>query len=267
MNERRVRSGGRQIYTTRPQPAMRPRRQSSRPKLSRMQWRVVVLMVFVLLVLFGLSQAFAVRKVTVQAPGNAASVQATAQSIVQSSFWSDNLLTFNSGALSSKLQQDDPAIKAVVVRRQWPHALVVAVTMQLPSLGWSTDGQEYLLDRDGSVIGPLPGGSTLPVVTDNSNLPVTDGKEVVSAVFVAFVQALVPALSANGYQVQGMSIQDTTYDLTVKTNKGYNLIFDTTRGVSSEIADLQAVQKVLVAQKQTPASYIDLRIAGKAYYE
>jgi cell division septal protein FtsQ len=251
----------------RPQAGVKPRKRWRWTGTTRLQRRLVALVVGMALVVFGLVQAFAVHTVVVQPVAAAGSIKTVAQTLVSSSVLSDNLLTLNSGGLSAKLQQADPALRGVAIRRQWPHTLVILVTLQQPSLGWSSDGQQYLLDSDGSVIGPLQSGSPLPVITDASNLPVATGKQVVSARFVAFVQALVPALSSDGYGVRGMSIQDTTYDLTVQTNKGYNLIFDTTRDVSSEMADLKSVQTVLTTQKQTPASYIDLRIAGKAYYK
>jgi hypothetical protein len=37
--------------------------------------------------------------------------------------------------------------------------------------------------------------------------------------------------------------------------------------VEEELVDLRAVRTLLTAQKKTPAEYIDLRIAGKAYYK
>jgi hypothetical protein len=79
--------------------------------------------------------------------------------------------------------------------------------------------------------------------------------------------ALTPALAADGVKVTGLTIKDTTLDLTVATNKGYSLIFDTSRSVAGEISDLKAVQALLVSQNKAPSQYIDLRIVGRAYYK
>jgi cell division septal protein FtsQ len=179
----------------------------------------------------------------------------------------DDMLTLNGGQLASALQRVDPTLKTVTVGRHFFHTVVITATLRQPSLGWSTGDQDYLLDLDGTAIGPLPSGSTLPVVTDGSNLPVAVGQRVVPEQFVAFVIDLVPALKTDGYKVTGLSISDTTFDLTVSTNKGYQLIFDTTRAVGDEISDLKAVQALLVTQGKTPSQYIDLRIAGKAYWQ
>jgi cell division septal protein FtsQ len=177
------------------------------------------------------------------------------------------MLTLNGGALAASLQQTDATLKTVTVGRHFLHTVIITTTLRQPSLGWSSGDQQYLLDIDGTAIGAFPAGSKLPVVTDGSNLPVNVGQQVAPASFVNFVMELVPVLAADGYGVTGLNISDTTFDLTVSTNKGYQLVFDTTRTVGDEISDLKAVQALLVTQKQTPTKYIDLRIGGKAYWE
>ncbi len=153
------------------------------------------------------------------------------------------------------------------MKRKWFHGVIVTATLKQPSLGWSTGNQIYVLDKDGTVIGVAAGSVSFPVVYDGSNLPVAVGQRVASVHFVDFVSSIVPALAASGITVTRLDIKDTTFDLAAQTNKGYRLLFDTSRGAAEEVADLNAVQRLLVTQKRTPAEYIDLRIAGKAYYK
>jgi cell division septal protein FtsQ len=231
------------------------------------QKRLIILVILVAAAGYGVAHLFAITNIEVQGPGGAGEVSGDVKRIIGSSWGMHNLLTFNDAALMSKLQQADPAIRSVkVARRPW-HTLVVTVTLKQPSLGWSTGNQLYLLDSDGTVIGLFPGGSKLPTVVDASNLPVKNGQQVVSDHFVAFVQELMPALAAAGYRVGTFSIKDTTLDLTVTTDKGYSLIFDTSRSAGDEVRDLKSVQVLLKQQNKTPGSYIDLRIAGKAYWK
>jgi cell division septal protein FtsQ len=114
-------------------------------------------------------------------------------------------------------------------------------------------------------LGSLPSGSTLPVVVDGSNLPVQKGQQVVTANFVTFCNDLLANLPSTGLSATGLRVQDTTFDLYVKTNKGYQLIFDTTRPAADEIADLKTVLHTLAGK--APTQYIDMRISGKAYYQ
>ena len=62
-------------------------------------------------------------------------------------------------------------------------------------------------------------------------------------------------------------MKESTLDLYAKTDKGYVVIFDTSRPVGEGIGDLKVVLASLAAQKRTPAEYIDLRVSGKAYYK
>ncbi len=267
MSDRHVRSSGRQVYG-RAAPLRRPRRSTSiRPKLNQLQQRLLLLAAGVIVVAYGLSRMFAINVITVNSSGHAAEIKTETAKLLSDSWKQQNLITINTADLASKLQQADPLLRSVDVRRRWFHSVIVTTTLKQPSLGWSTGDQKYLLDRDGTAIGVLSVGSKLPVVVDGSNLPVTIGQQVTTARFTDFATGVVSALARAGIGVTGLSIKDTTYDLTVSTNKGYALIFDTGRGVDEEIGDLKSVLALLVSQKKTPAQYIDLRIAGKAYYK
>ncbi len=267
MSERRVRVAARPVYG-RAQPFHRPqRKRTPRPRLNGLQRRLLVILGLVVLVGWALGQLFAIRTIRVQAPARGGDIESEARVLVNGDLWWGNLITFDDGAFVSKLQQQDPLLRAVSVRRKWFHTIEVTATLKQPSLGWDTGNQPYVLDRDGTVIGSPVGALTFPMVYDGSNLPVQIGQRVVSTHFVAFVDQMVPALAGMGIGVVRLDIKDTTLDLTAQTNKGYKLLFDTSREVPDELADLKAVQKLLAAQKRAPAEYIDLRISGKAYYK
>ena len=220
-----------------------------------------------LLVAWGVGQLFALRTVNVIASTRNAEIESEAHKLIDGNLWWGNLVTFDDGEFVSMLQQADPLLRNVSVRRRWFHSIVLSVTLKQPSLGWDTGNQLYVLDRDGTVIASAGSPTGLPVVFDGSNLPVQVGQKAASADFVEFVDQLVPSLAAYGIGVTRLDIKDTTLDLTAQTNKGYRLLFDTSRTVGEELSDLKAVQTLLVTQKRVPAEYIDLRISGKAYYE
>jgi cell division septal protein FtsQ len=269
VSERRVRTNGRPVYGqgSRLVPTRPSRTRTPKPRLNLLQRRLLMMLVAFLVVLYGVWKLVDVTVVVVNAPSDASQIQQEALQAVHGSWQQDNLLTLSNTQIASDLQQANPLILSATVRRKWFHTVVVNVLLKQPSLGWSSDGQRYLLDSNGSVIGSFPAGSVLPVVNDGSNLPVTVGQAVVPTQFVAFVSALVPALASDGYTVTSLDVKDTTLDLDVSTNKSYKLIFDTSRSVPSEIHDLKAVQGVLTSSGKTPASYIDLRISGRAYWE
>jgi cell division septal protein FtsQ len=214
-----------------------------------------------------LQQAFRVNTVNVKSPSRSAEIQTETQTLLRAQWRQQNLLTLDSSRLVADLLRTDPMIKTAEVQRRWPQGLNLVVTLKQPSLGWMSGNQTYLLDRDGSAIGALPAGTVLPVVVDGSNLPVALGQRVTTARFVGFTTDLAMALTGLKLAPTRYEVRDTTLDLYVTTNKGYRLILDTTRPAAEEASDLSTLLTFLGKQGKAPAEYIDLRIAGKAYYK
>lgn len=269
MNPRRVRRVERPVLYGRPQPLRRSGwRQPGRPQLGLLPRRLIIMSVAGLVLVVALGQIFAIKQVRVEAPnGRSGEVEGEARKLLAHRWRQQNILTFDSEVLEEGLLQADPMIKTVEIRRQWPGSLKLVVTLKQPGLGWMTGDQTYLLDRDGSAIGILPPGSTLPVVVDGSNLPVKPGQHVTSSRFVGFMTELAPALSGLGLAPSRYEVKETTLDLYVMTNRNYRLIFDTSRPAGEQVADLQALLGFLAKQGKAPAEYMDLRITGKAYYK
>ncbi len=266
MNSRRVKLGQRSVYSGRPQFG-RPARGRPRLQLGLVPRRLLWAGLGLLAVAWGMGQVFAVKTVSVAAPERAAQFETATKALVGESWRQHNLITISAANLRRDLMKTDPMIKTVEIHRRWPNGLALKITLKDPSLGWVSGNQSYLLDHDGSVIGPLPGGSsTVPLVYDGSNLPVQLGQRVTTLRFVEFTTGIAAELGRLKLSPSRYEVKDTTLDLYVTTPK-YRIIFDTSRSVSEQVADLRTLQAFLAKQAKAPAEYIDLRIAGKAYYK
>lgn len=264
MSERRVRPVGRPQYARQARPQ---RGRSVKRAWPKIPTRYVLFVIALVLILFGFYQIFAVTKIEIIAPSRQDQIHREAIAIKEGSIRQGNLATLSAGKFEGRLKAVDPLILNVEVRRRWPHTLRLTVNLKQPGLGWTTGNQRYLVDKDGTVIDMLPAETSLPVVIDNSNLPVKVGQRVVTSKFVAFVADVSPKIVASGYKIAKIEVRETTIDLYVTTDKGYQLIFDTSRSAVDEIADLRGVQATLASQKRTPTAYIDLRIPNKAYWK
>lgn len=267
MPERRVRSTGRPVYgRSQAWRSQRPRRQPW-PGFSRRLSRWMVLVVAGLAVAGGIINYFEIKTVNVKSAVAGVQLQQEVMAVIEAQWRLHNMLTTDATVIEGQLEQKDPRVKQVEVRRRWPRSLEVTVSLKQPSLAWLSGGQVFVLDHDGTAIGMLEPGVSLPVVADGSNLPVKLGVPVVSTRFIDFVNGVGPGLSQLGIGVGELAVKETTLDLYVRTQTGYMIIFDTSRPVGEEIADLKTVRAALAAQRATPAEYIDLRVAGKAYYK
>lgn len=265
--ERRVRYQPRPNYRQRYKPPQHQAAWRRPPDLKPWQWRLILAVAIILIAWGWLSHAFGVTSITVEPGVRQADVSAALRQAMSGHPGQGNLLTLDAGRLSQSLLELDPSLSQAAITRHWPHGLNVTVAEKVASIGWQSVGQTYILDKDGVIIGPATTSGHLLVVQDDSNLPVGVGKQVAASSFVSFCQQLSEQIPNTGLQLTKLEIHDTTFDLYATTNKGYQLIFDTQRVAGEEIADLQSTLRALGQQHKTPASYIDLRVAGRAYYK
>lgn len=265
-SQRRVRTP-RTVYGATQPVRGRHRPVKRRLSIGMLPRRAVIIIVLILGAGYGLKQLFTLNDVRVTGPGASVQTRTAAGQALDVAWSQRNAITFDQSRLVRDMLSLDPSIKSVQASVRWPHGVTVNVTLKLPSLGWTTGNQSYLLDRDGTIIGPLPTGQTLPVVIDQSNLPVQLGQRVASPQFVSFVRDISATMARLKLGPTKLVVKDTTLDLYATTTPGYAILFDTTRPAIAESADLQTILQTLAAQKKQPVEYVDVRIVGKAYYK
>jgi cell division septal protein FtsQ len=195
-------------------------------------------------------------------------LQRVAQEGASKQWFGRNALLLNTGALVTYIETAEPGVKSAQIKHRGFHTVEVVVTERQPSLNWKSNNILYLLDVDGTVIGPSKGSYVrLPTVTDSTNLPVKEGSIVAPASFVAFSGEFIRRLPEAGLQASEAIVPETTSELNIKTQQGYMLKLDTTRNAGSELDDLKNVQRELAKAHKAPTQYIDLRIEHKAYYK
>lgn len=192
-------------------------------------------------------------------------VRTKTETALGKAFFGRNLLTMRAGKSTRELQAAEPLLKTVTLERHWPNRLKVIVEERQPSLNWTSGNQTFLIDGDGTAIGPTtePG---LANVVDSTNLPVKPGDRVAPRRFVEFIGNLNAQIPSSGVKVTGYRVPDTTSEVYAVTEMGYIIKFDTTRGAGDQMADLVKVLQTLSQLRKSPAEYIDLRIPNKAYY-
>lgn len=255
----------RTMYTRRPGPA--PKKSRVKPNTKLVIWLIEAGVA--VLAIMGLWHIFAIT--TFKVLGNrtvpAADIIREAETSFNHHPFSRNLVTLGLAPLSDDISADQ-RFSDVQVKSSWPGTVVITVVERQIGLAWKSANNLYALDSNGVVVAPLEVvGSKLPVVTDSTGLPVKVGDRVVSGRFITFVLGVSQNLTPKtGLRMVDMSVPETTSELNVKTAAGFVVKFDTTGGVEEELTNLKTVLNTLSNLKKTPAQYIDLRVANKAYY-
>lgn len=260
--------GGRQVsygnsaaYRANYQP---PKRQL---RLGRL-WRPLLVVGGVILIIYTVlfSPLFRVRNIAVRGNSELTSQELVKQTkiILAGSFLGTNSIFVNTDEVGKQLKDNNYQLEAVRVERTLLGGVRITVKEQQATLQWRSGSSVFVLSGNGVAYAQLDGvDKALPLIEDSTNLPVKIGQKIVPSSFIDFVRSADQQIALIGLKVTNQSVAETTTELYVKTDKGYIVKFDTTRGVEEQLADLRAV----LAKKIVPKEYIDLRIAGRVFYK
>lgn len=142
------------------------------------------------------------------------------------------------------------------------------LTMREPIAGWSINGKQQYVDATGTAF--IRNHFTPPSVQiiDNSGIQVAAGQAVASNRFLGFVGRAVGLAKTGGYNVQQVIIPSgTTREVELRVEGvGYPIKFSVDRSAGEQTEDMARVIKYLLARGINP-EYVDVRIAGKAFYK
>ncbi len=169
-----------------------------------------------------------------------------------------------------------PSVRQIQILRGIPDTLRVKLIEREPALIWQVGETWYTIDPSGFVYkeeaiakkedGLLNyPGTTLPVVVDTKSVPVKVGQTILRPQFIQFVRLLKERLPKEfNLEVVRGEIQETTFSLTIVTNAGWSLLFDTTRSADIQ---LRTLARVLESRRGEIKEYLDLRVRGWVYYK
>lgn len=149
-----------------------------------------------------------------------------------------------------------PVVKAVVAKPSFPHGLKIHVIEEQPTAVLAVGGERLLLAPDGTVLRGVATGHPLPVIRSRGAVPQAALTERVplSALRVAAAApvALAGRMTSVGHDKEG---------IVVHMRNGPRLIFGSD---SRAFAKWAAVSAVLADPSSRGATYVDVRIPGRA---
>jgi len=198
-----------------------------------------------------------------------------AQKLFQNSIWNQNKLTVDTANISAQLRHEFPELSLVTITLPLVgHRPIIYIAQAEPALLLQTnDGRAYIVDNTGRLIGTANTNAAVSLhllnVRDTSNTSTSLGQLAVASDTVQFIQAV-------QYQIAQKGLGVSTYVLPAGTSELDMYLDGQHYFVKFNLADDSALQQVgtflavkhnLEEQGITPASYIDVRVAGRAYYK
>lgn len=171
---------------------------------------------------------------------------------------------------------NQPSIKEIEILRGIPDTLRVRLIEREPAIIWELNGRWLTVDPSGFAFrqqdlnrltdgGFDYPGTDLPVVVDRAGVQTGVGKYVVRPQFISFTRQLADRLPKE-FQLRMIrgEIAETSFAMTVVTDAGWNILFDTTRSLD---AQLRTLTQVLESRRGDIKEYIDLRVRGWVYFK
>ncbi|MBI4022558.1 hypothetical protein HY375_00090 [Candidatus Berkelbacteria bacterium] len=182
-----------------------------------------------------------------------------------------NLLSYSAGGMAETLRQSQSSIRDLSLSKGLPNTLRVELALRQPVMAWRVGTLIYFLDRDGVAFELFEPGvylfehPDLPELTDLRQQPVTPGKQLARREFVAFVTRLASQFPDRfPLELERLEIDESMLELRAITSAGWSVQLDTTRAVEGQLTALQQVFETYHADIR---QYVDLRIAGRAYFK
>jgi hypothetical protein len=172
-------------------------------------------------------------------------------------------------ALLSHIQASRPEVQSIHVEPgQNIGEAAVTIVSRKPIARWNLDGNNQYVDGEGVVFARNYYGDPGLQIIDNSGIQASSSRLVASNRFLGFVGRVIAKSSASGLSVQTVMIPSLTTRQIVLTLKGkttqYKLSVD--RSAGQQVEDIVHVDRYLTAKNAVPG-YVDVRIAGKAFYK
>jgi hypothetical protein len=213
------------------------------------------------------SQAYALHPVS--------TYQTTITNELRGSLLSSNKVTIDTKSLVADLKSRYPEIRdASVVLPLVGHRMNVYIELTQPILLLTTQSQSVIVDNSGHALVTASDVAKLssfhlPVLVDKSQLQLKVGDTVLSSDAVSFVQTVLAQLAAKHVPINRLELPAGTEELDVyPKGKPYHVKFNLHQtDARLEVGSYLAVKSQLERQGTTPGSYIDVRLAGRAYYK
>jgi cell division septal protein FtsQ len=159
-----------------------------------------------------------------------------------------------------------PAIARVEVKKRFPNSVIITIEERLASVTWQTSAQRFEVDNTSLAIRELPTTteSLLPLVTDDTNSPLSLGSSAAPAELIQLVLDINQLLAGRG--VTNYSVEEVRDHIQVHLGT-WRIYLGNQASVSDQLLALDALLGSLTAEQIKKLDYIDVRVPDLPTYK
>lgn len=187
----------------------------------------------------------------------------------------NNKLTINTESVATQLKQQFPEVHAVSISLPFfGRQPTVYIQPATPQVVLATPNGQFILDSNGRALvlatsaTVMPEDRPVPIVTDQSGLTFKKGDVALSSKSVSFITEIAGQLEAKQIKTETWTLPSAASELDVKVSgQPYTIKFNLQGEAREQAGTFLAARDQLIRQGETPSSYVDVRVAGRAYYK
>lgn len=182
----------------------------------------------------------------------------------------NNFFLMSRGRVNNQLTSAIPTIKEVVsYHRSWPNKVSVEIVEHTPGFVIESDGRYFLVNEEGTVVSQVEDSQKLLVAHDQLTENFIRGEILPNQKLAMFIISMNKSwgskvsVGIEFVKFPGKSSNDVQF----VTKAGWEVLFDTARPVSVQLANLAVIlSKQISPSQQVNLAYIDLRLSKWVYY-
>jgi hypothetical protein len=205
-----------------------------------------------------------------------AAYQLAATKILSQSFTSQNKLTLNTTSFITQLKTEFPQIASATLSIPLVGSkMTLTITVTKAALVLQSGTSGYVIDQNGRIMASASqvanlSSLKLPIVSDPTTAGVlTNGTQALSMTTVQFITSVIYELNQKSITVKQLVLPDGSNELDVyPTGKTYYVKFNLQSNTPvNQAGTYLALNNYFTQRGITPASYVDVRVAGRGYYK
>lgn len=189
------------------------------------------------------------------------------------SVFNKSKLTFDSKPLTKSLRKEFPEIdNAIVTIPLLGHRPVVHLAVSSPAFVLASQNGAYYLSAKGIPLVRVSEAKNqihgLKTVSDQTNLPITVGQQVLPEDTVSFISELIQQFDATETGIESIILPLEANEVQVRlVGKSYFVRLNVLEDARTQVGTLLAVINRLTESREEPKEYIDVRVQERAYYK
>ncbi len=233
------------------------------PKLIKIMIFFIVPMGLILYLIF-FSPIFSIKNINIEGIN-----QDSDEAKSLNNFIGKNIFLVKFSNIEKEFLYQNSHLSDILVIRGIPDTLIIKFKNKTPCLIWQSEEKNFVLDELGYPFAQVKqieswDKSTIPIVKDTFNNPITYGKQIVSSQFIKNITQIKQNFKINtNLEIKEVSTFNSLFTVNILASNDWNIRLNLVEDINYQLANIALIS----SSNKVVTNYLDLRVPGYIYYK